>query len=77
MSIDHIKPISRGGTNEDDNLQPVHDICNKMKQNMMKDEFIDLANTIVANNFINDFKYDDMITVARAIIRGTISQMGI
>lgn len=33
LHIDHIKPVSRGGTNDRDNLQVVHKTCNLMKSN--------------------------------------------
>ena len=31
LTIDHIRPIARGGTNRYDNLQPAHYICNNEK----------------------------------------------
>jgi len=31
MSIDHIIPLSRGGTHEPDNVQLAHFICNSIK----------------------------------------------
>lgn len=38
LSIDHIIPLSRGGSNEDDNLQPAHRRCNWQKGNRMPGE---------------------------------------
>jgi len=31
LTVDHIRPLSRGGTNDCGNLQPAHDICNYEK----------------------------------------------
>ena len=40
-SLDHVKPLSRGGTNRRENLQFVHTMVNSMKQNLMMTEFIE------------------------------------
>lgn len=42
LSIDHMQPVSRGGSNEDDNLVWVHKDCNMIKGSLTFDEFIDL-----------------------------------
>ena len=33
IQIDHIKPLSKGGTDAPDNLQPAHALCNIRKAN--------------------------------------------
>jgi 5-methylcytosine-specific restriction endonuclease McrA len=33
LTMDHIVPVSKGGTNRVDNLQPAHFRCNKRKGN--------------------------------------------
>lgn len=40
-SIDHVTPLSRGGTNDDDNIQLLCLPCNLKKGNMTMPEFID------------------------------------
>lgn len=35
MTIDHIIPLSRGGSNKEKNLQPAHEECNRLKDNLM------------------------------------------
>jgi len=40
-SLDHINPLSRGGTNSRENLQFVHISVNCMKQNMTPEEFLE------------------------------------
>jgi len=51
MSIDHIHPISRGGTNDLTNLQFVHKDINIAKASLTSENFIRLCN-LVTNNFI-------------------------
>ena len=48
-SIDHIVPRSRGGTNEIGNLQWVDLIVNRMKSDLMENEFFDLLQCILGN----------------------------
>lgn len=40
LECDHVIPISRSGTNEDSNLTTSCKSCNRLKSNMMPDEFI-------------------------------------
>lgn len=48
-SVDHLTPISRGGTNDPPNLVPSCIACNTMKADMTADEFIGHVRRIVAN----------------------------
>lgn len=38
MSVDHLTPLSKGGTNDDQNLALVHRCCNEEKRNETLEE---------------------------------------
>ena len=48
--FDHIVPVSRGGSNDINNLGISHKIVNLMKSDLMVDELIDWCIKIVENN---------------------------
>jgi 5-methylcytosine-specific restriction endonuclease McrA len=39
LSLDHVIPLSRGGTNVKENVAPAHNRCNKARSNMTMSEF--------------------------------------
>jgi 5-methylcytosine-specific restriction endonuclease McrA len=39
LTVDHAKPRSRGGQNQDDNLLPACEYCNNLKANLTVSEF--------------------------------------
>lgn len=41
MTVDHKTPLSKGGTNALDNLQPACRVCNFMKQDMLMEELVE------------------------------------
>lgn len=43
LTVDHIVPLSRGGTNELNNLRLVHSSCNQIKGNLLDEELSWLA----------------------------------
>ena len=48
-SIDHIIPLSRGGTNNIDNLRAVHPTCNKLKGNFTDVEMKKVVTNVYEN----------------------------
>lgn len=42
VSADHIEPLSRGGEDKPDNLQPAHKFCNTLKDNFYMTELIEV-----------------------------------
>lgn len=45
--LDHIIPVSKGGTNELDNMQVVCSKANAAKSDMTMDEFLDLCESVL------------------------------
>lgn len=43
MTIDHVTPITLGGTNDLENLRVTHEFCNRSKQSLTLKQFRDLA----------------------------------
>lgn len=50
MTVDHKIPLTKGGTNELENLQLAHLGCNRAKADMLYEEFLSLAQNIVKNS---------------------------
>jgi len=46
--VDHVTPVSRGGSNVIENLQVVHADVNEAKGTMTQEEFIQLCRDVVA-----------------------------
>lgn len=56
MTVDHIKPLSQGGTNEFSNLQLACHSCNRLKNNFTEEEFYDLVERVLRHHRWNSFK---------------------
>lgn len=56
MTVDHRVPLTKGGTNDLENLQLAHLSCNRAKADMSSDEFLELAQQIVRHNKWLQFK---------------------
>lgn len=50
MTIDHIIPLSKGGTESLDNLQCTCKMCNRLKDNMLPHEFTTFVRCILENS---------------------------
>ena len=76
MSVDHIIPLSKGGTNLEDNLQLSHDFCNKMKGSYDKQEYIQFGTDIVCRSLLDNPDMNVVFKLARSIVRG-VNKRGI
>ena len=52
LTVDHAKPVSRGGPNAEWNLLPACEYCNRLKDNMTVSEFRKLVKLTVVRNLI-------------------------
>ena len=43
LSVDHIYPLSRGGDDDFENMIPCCSRCNRMKADMLPDEFLEIT----------------------------------
>lgn len=53
FTVDHIVPLYNGGSNAMDNLQPTCFVCNQMKQNMNRQQFLFKIREIFFNNLFD------------------------
>ncbi len=47
FTIDHMVPLSKGGTNEMDNLQLACNVCNRIKQDILPEDFMKKLTEII------------------------------
>jgi len=73
-TIDHIIPLSRGGTNDISNLRCACSSCNKLKDNLMDQELKKSMTDIVINELYSDPVSGFSKQIIRSIVRGTIEQ---
>lgn len=52
MTVDHIMPLSKGGTDSLDNLQCTCKKCNGLKGNMLPGEFTDFIRNMLENSMM-------------------------
>ena len=60
MTIDHIIPISKGGTDDMSNLQCTCKACNNLKEDMFPSEFTDFIRHILRNS----------MEIEKAVVKG-------
>ena len=73
-TIDHILPLSRGGTNNPENLRAVHSDCNRLKGNFTDSELKKGTTDFIASQIFNDPSGDVAKKLIRAMVRGAIQQ---
>lgn len=74
LTIDHINPLSRGGTNDIDNLRATHKFCNQLKDNLTDDEMYKTVGDIACYNLFNDPSSDIGARIVRSMVRGIINK---
>lgn len=70
MTIDHIVPLAKGGTNEESNLQPAHEYCNQIKSCNTPQEFIQFNVDALSHSLLNNPDMNVVFKLARSIVRG-------
>ena len=73
-TIDHVVPLSRGGTSEISNLRATHEDCNKLKGNFMDAELKANIEEIVCNSVYSAPNSDIVAKLLRCFVRGTLKQ---
>ena len=76
-TLDHIVPLSRGGTNSIKNLRAVHEGCNKMKGNMTDEELAEHVTDMCSKAIYNNPSGELMKYMVRSMVRGTLAKVGV
>lgn len=70
MTIDHIVPLAKGGTNEENNLQPAHEYCNQIKSCNTPQELTQFNVDALSYSLLNNPDMNVVFKLARSIVRG-------
>lgn len=76
MNIDHIIPLSRGGTNDIENLRPTHKFCNRLKNNFTDSEMEEIVGDIACQMALTNPSSDITNRMIRLLVRSTIYGYG-
>lgn len=52
FTVDHVIPVSKGGKNILDNMEAMCETCNRMKDDILKQDFLKHIEKIYKNNFM-------------------------
>lgn len=72
-TLDHIKPLSRGGGSNNSNLRYVHKKCNKLKNNFLDKELFQMTANIEAKRLYENPQSEDAHMLIRALARGILA----
>ena len=73
-TVDHIIPLSRGGTNEMSNLRAVHKTCNQIKGNFLDGEMNNASAFVSCNNLYKEPLSNFTAMLARSFMRGIVNK---
>ena len=75
-TIDHIIPLSRGGTNAPENLRIAHEDCNKLKNNFMDNELHKNVSNVFCNAVAQNPDSIQTVMFLRSFVRGINRKYG-
>lgn len=75
MTVDHIVPVSRGGTNDWENMRCVCEDCNRLKGNRLDHEMYTGLVNVCSMKALADPDDELWNRMIRAKVRGTINQL--
>ena len=75
-TIDHVMPLSRGGTNTPENLRVVHKDCNRFKGSFTDKELVKNSANVICNGVHQAPTSGVIAQIFRASVRGIINRAG-
>lgn len=65
FTVDHIVPLAKGGTNNMDNLQAACYVCNRIKQDILPQDFMDKVTEIFLHDMKVNYRPDISVKLER------------